>query len=136
MLGIIIAWIDVPGFSRVIHRLLEMGDEGLLSSQALFPIEQEVAEACVPGAVESPRLTDRGESAVDQLRLDFSASNLTKDLGRTVPPILAAFMGLMALEIVVTHPFLMHRDEFVPGLGFLEIPISHPALYIERGLYI
>ena len=114
---------------------LEQVHERVFPSQALFPIQQEITKPRIARFRESSGFADSGEGTVDQCWFQLVALNPSQDLGGTVASILTAFMGLMPLEVVIADP-LVCGNEFLPGLAFLEIPISHAALHIERGLHI
>src|SRR5262249_15488095 len=72
------------------QRVLEDVDQGGLSRQAVFAVDQEMAEARVARLIEHARLTDGGEGAVNPLRLLLPALDPAEHLGRAVPPVVAS----------------------------------------------
>ncbi len=40
------------------------------------------------------------------------------------------------MGVVVLHPPIVRLDQLGPDLRLGEVPVGHPALYAERGLYV
>jgi hypothetical protein len=50
--------------------------------------------------------------------------------------VFALAVGPVALLVVVLNPPFMNGHELGPALGPCEVPVGHPALDVEGGLYV
>lgn len=119
-----------PIFQR--QRVLKNIDQRLFACQSLLSIEQEIAEPGVACPRQRSRLTDGRKRPIYQLWLRLHPFDPAEHSSRKMASIISLFIGQVFLKIVILVPLLMGSKQIFPRVRFLERPVGHTSLDINK----
>lgn len=110
--------------------------ESLPLGKSFLPVDPPVSEPGIAQRVEGARKAGREECSVQILLALTHSGDPAENLLWGASTVFALAVGPVALLVVVLNPPFMNGHELGPALGPCEVPVGHPALDVEGGLYV
>ena len=104
--------------------------------KSFLPVDPPVSEPGIAQRVEGARKAGREECSVQILLAVTHSGDPAENLLWRASTVFALAVGPVALLVVVLNPPFMNGHELGPALGPCEVPVGHPALDVEGGLYV